>query len=348
MLLMSSFYFHITGNNLIYFIYVLISMLLLLLSAKLVNTSYLLIFFLGLFFLIAHFLYLGEISYGVAVYYASGFVLGLTLSRYGISKKMAVIYVFITNVYFIYLIYQYFTIGLNLNTDVFFSNSSNYVSVYVIAGIALLHFSKVKASFFWIALTLGFFITFWSGSRSGILVYTVLLLYFLLKKSSVKKKVIGIILFFSIIYAVFNLIDFSNTIGKFEDKGLDGDGRDNILSCYISHTNFLSLLVGNDSSVYECFPSNKANPHNSLISAHMWIGGFSFIIILLIVYCLYINVKNKRFDIVIFLLVFLVRGSTDVVFFFQPADFIFWYLIFTSFKNQQLNFNNHNSLQKIY
>lgn len=330
--LVSSFYFLVTGSMIGYAIYCLVGLIISTLSIKYFTLNRLLVLFIGFIFLLINYLYLEEISYGVAIYFIFGLTLATTFTKIGISKAIAISYSVVIYSYFLYLMFLSFASGINLNTDVFYSNSSNYISIYVITSVILLYFSKVKQSILWIALTLGLAVIFWSGSRSGILSYSLLLTYVLFKNTSVQKTLIRVITFVLTVYIAFNILDFSKTLDKFQRKGLSGDGREGILSCYIEHTSTLNFFIGNDSTVYECFPLGKANPHNSFISAHMYTGGFAFIIILLTIYSLYRSFKLRRYDLFVFLLVLIARGMTDVVYFFQPTDFIFWYLILKSYQ----------------
>ena len=69
------------------------------------------------------------------------------------------------------------------------------------------------------------------------------------------------------------------------------------------------------------------NPHNSLIQLHSQIGMFAFVFFYYILKG-GVRLMMKNIYLALLLIILIVRGSTDIVFFFNYFDFVIYVLIF--------------------
>ncbi len=295
-----------------------------------------------------------KLKFGDIIYSVAMPVFGYLIIAY--KDKLitpAIIYCMSVILYCSYHIYS----GSNLNTEIFLSSSRNYISVLAIFSYYVVFISSnnnLLKTILFIGVAI---IIIFSNSRSGLISLVILLSgialnYFLSMKSS--KTILLLILPFIFILIFIStqsslLSDIFLTIKRLQVAGLSDPGRQAVITCYMDNMNVQSFLFGIDFNNHNCsfLANNHDNPHNSFIRLYGNLGlGFYIILYLLIMSFLNL-IKSRNIILAFFLLTFIFRGSTDIIFFFQSWDaYIFSLIIFANqhlFLNKRLKVNENVS-----
>lgn len=283
---------------------------------------------------------LGDIIYSIAMP-IFGYLIVIYKDK---LKGPAIIYCMSVILYCGYHIY----IGSNLNTELFLTSSRNYISVLAIFSIYTVFISnnnnKLKIS---LLVGISLVIVF-SNSRSGLISLAILLIGFVLnffitiKSPKVRVlllalSILSIVIFY---YIQSNLLsDIFLTIKRLQAAGLSDPGRQAVITCYINNMDIQSFLLGIDFNNHHCsfLANNNDNPHNSFIKLYGNMGLGSYIIVYLLIISFVNLIRHKKITLAFFLLSFIFRGATDIIFFFQSWDAFIFSLIIIA--NQRLLLN---------
>ena len=185
-----------------------------------------------------------------------------------------------------------------------------------------------------LTVLLAFVVCIMAYSRSSLVcgaVYFLVTLFFATRrfKNFFVRNIIFIVVFALIAYQIINNWDAITTLDiyeKFNRKGLDNDGRQDIWSAYLGNMNFPNIILG--IPIDTAHPlKGFTNPHNSLIQLHSQIGMFAFVFFYYILKG-GVRLMMKNIYLALLLIILIVRGSTDIVFFFNYFDFVIYVLIF--------------------
>lgn len=234
-----------------------------------------------------------------------------------------------------FFIYKLFVLGDS--PDDIFSVSAGGMMVTILMTIAipvqLLEFRRSKKVFLIPPIVI-LVISVFSLSRTGMLcaaLYFIIIMGTMTFQSS-KKKVWGY-LFFSvlvsiIVYAVVKYWDEIMALEmyeKFEERGVDVNGRDDIWKQYLEEMDLLYLFFGrNIDKVHQL--AGFANTHNSYIQLHSQIGILAFIYIYYYLRVCVYYMRHNWFSLLL-LIVFIIRGFFDTPFFFSVFDFAMFMFI---------------------
>ena len=109
--------------------------------------------------------------------------------------------------------------------------------------------------------------------------------------------------------------------------GLDYVERGVMLSNYLKNINLTNLFIGYNYNTDPYFIGWELNPHNSFIRLHYNFGFLAFIIVGIIFVSVFLALK-KSFLVFILLLVLILRGFTDTIFFVSAFDYLFICIFF--------------------
>lgn len=225
-------------------------------------------------------------------------------------------------------------LGLDLNTELFSFSSRNYISVLAIFSFFVVYISCRSENFKLLLFSGVFFVVLFSNSRSAVFSFSVVLigmLYSAWSRNIVVSLVVGVIGVVGLSYVVifygndiYNYsYDMLGIVRRLSVGGLGDSGRLNVINCYYSEFGFDSFLLGLDAfdgNVCRFLANGSDNPHNSFIKMYANLGLYSFIVISLIISSAVSLFKRKEFVLLSFLFCFLIRASTDIIFFFQSWD----------------------------
>lgn len=270
---------------------------------------------------------------------------GLLLLLYVKKPRVILIYIFFYG-FCIYLIYHWVVYESFL--FVFEHSSANLISFVLISLCVLFYILNnnnelsIKGKIIEILpalLTLIFSVL--AQGRGGIISSILLLIgiiFMYFHKKNIKRKFffIGIFTLISIYfinildtYGVENLL-YKLNLEKFVIKGMEGDGREEILYNYIGDLNFSRILLGTEwSNIYNYFHSG--NLHNSYLRGHLMFGILFIILLLTILISILLSIYKKYYFVPLLLIPILIRGYTDTVLLPGYFDFIILYLIFFPF-----------------
>lgn len=241
--------------------------------------------------------------------------------------------------------------------DIFVNRSRNIVSFYCL--ILVIHYYIEKYRYqkqipLWPAL-LSMTISLYCIGRAGILTSALLLsliVFMKLRKLNfIKTLKYGVLLLItSIISAAYglqlmvtNFIDLS--LFKLRDRGLDDSSRELVVLNYLNDMfdNIFNFILGvplDNNSVYS---ELEFNLHNSFLNAHYYFGIFSLVIFFYIFKAFF----KKGGDLFYkgLLLVLLIRGLSDKLFFTGFNDVIIFYLIFLI--SERVDINRVNSQEEL-
>jgi hypothetical protein len=206
------------------------------------------------------------------------------------------------------------------------------ISVYIINSLQNKKIDLIPAA-------LALFISFWGMGRSGVLSCSILLfglviLEFKSFKSLIRPRAIlfsilflGLFLYLSSDYIINSFII---TIGILNRETSDiSSGRFEIWNNYYNNLDIFRLLFG--SNIFtDPWPKGEElayNLHNSFLRLFSYTGLMGLLVIgLMIAALIYFFRKNKLFFILF--LVLIIRGFTDIIFFFESWDFLPLFFIF--------------------
>ncbi|MCZ9211464.1 hypothetical protein OM341_17140 [Escherichia albertii] len=252
----------------------------------------------------------------------------------------AIIYACITTCYCGYAIIM----GWDLNTQLFLSSSRNYISVLGIFSLYCVVISEAKNYIKFVLFILVFLVILYSGSRSAFISFLFVLFFWGVQFS--KKHKLSFFCFFLLCLAfflfimqeyfslVYDYIYNSLSVVRRLDAGeLSDSGRYNVLKCYYDKLNIMSVFLGLDyfsNNTCSFLANGTDNPHNSFIRLYANLGFFSFVIIGFIIWSLFSLLLAGKYFLAGFLLCFVFRGGTDIIFFFQSWDAYLYSIMFIS------------------
>jgi len=246
--------------------------------------------------------------------------------------------------FLIYCIYFAFLMLQGVHPDnVFSSVSRNNISIIMIIQTLLLYISDTQnnSDIKLIPSVITVIFSFWGIGRSGIITSLVLLLgiviinLFYQKSSKKKVKFFGAIIVVTVLTMIlvtfYYDVLFSKALNRSMLMGLVDTNRNRIIGEYyhILGSSFASILFGVPLFTSSIFSFYDYNLHNSFLRLHAYYGLFGFLIIFALLILSFINgLKKKRIFYLLFLLVLLLRMSTDIASFNGPFDPLLYYFIF--------------------
>lgn len=245
--------------------------------------------------------------------------------------------------YYISFFFAYKIFVIGDNPDEILVTSAGGMMVTILMAIAiptqLLDYRRLKK----VSLTppiVIFVIAIFSVSRTAMFcaAFYLLIVMGVIAFQSSQKRVWGYV-FFAVIILIMSYIIISHwdeimaleMYEKFETRGVNVSGRDDIWKLYIGQMNLFHLVFGmNVDKVHQI--AGYANTHNSYIQLHSQIGILAFVYILLYLrVCVYY--MRKSFVSFLLLLVLIIRGFFDTPFFFGIFDFAL-FLFIVDYKEQ--------------
>lgn len=216
----------------------------------------------------------------------------------------------------------------NLNEDVFFGNSRNFISVWMIIVSIFCYSSPLSRNVKIIVFSASFIVSCLTLGRSGIIsTLFILLSYIFLSDSKNKPKELFFILLILFVFTVsfFNEICLliETVIQRFQSARAV-DPRTLVLDCYINNADILRFSFGLNAFGGEycgTLAIGEYAPHNSFISLYANLGLMS------LMYLILIFIMRSSLELKCIMFGLLLRSSTDSVLFFTYFDFIYIYLL---------------------
>ncbi|PPL15522.1 hypothetical protein UN63_12215 [Oceanisphaera arctica] len=235
-------------------------------------------------------------------------------------------------------------LGLDLNTQLFNFSSRNYISVLIIFSFFSLYISTLSNRLKYVGVFISFVVVVLSDSRSGVISFSIVTLGVISLFFYNSKMVGRFFIFFLLFFVTFFIMIFSSEIYfyMYESFGvvkrlavgsLTDSGRENVINCYSDIFDVKHLVFGLDafnSNHCSYLANGTDNPHNSYIKMYGNLALFSFVIVFTLLWSIVSLLKRKDIVLLSILFCFLVRASTDIVFFFQSWDSYLWALIIIS------------------
>lgn len=239
-------------------------------------------------------------------------------------------------------------------------SSQNYISVVLILALGLMYIAAdgENSKINYLPIIVSTFISIWAKGRTGIISILILLICRLLvdikskdKRENIKVIFLITLLLFTIIYVFIPQSEmiFSN----FHTKNMAHDPRFDIWTEYLekAFTSIGDFIYGVSYSELYLLRS-YGHLHNSFLNLHAIYGLTAVIIILLLIfYNLIIILKNRKYLLASFVLVFLLRSSTDIVFtHIYYGTFLFYYFLFYAFfslNKSKLNITDNINIDNI-
>lgn len=185
-----------------------------------------------------------------------------------------------------------------------------------------------------------------SWNRTGLFTTILFVLTtFFVGSSFVKKKSRRLFLYvlltiFLSVIVVANIDWFQSTsiYSKLETQGTETTRRQ-IWNEYFSDFGVLQFFFGKPIDDSHLLLGIFANAHNSFIMLHSLVGVFAIPFIIVVINRLIYFWKRNKFVFWLFM-VLVVRCSFDMMYFFQPFDFVFYFFVFGAkglFEKQEIN-----------
>lgn len=256
-------------------------------------------------------------------FFSVSYLSGLFLYQRGCSKVGGLLLFFFVSGYFVF----HFFNTSNLNEDIFFANSRNFISVWMIVCSIVCYSSRLPRNYNIVIFLICFALSVFSLGRSGI-ISTFILVFGYVIFSGTSNKLKDIVFFILIVVLIF--VSFHEDISLLTDGVLERfqnsravDPRESVLQCYINSFDVENLFFGLNSKDDYCgtLAIGEYAPHNSFISLYANLGIFSL---------LYISISfmyKSSLELKIILISLLIRSSTDSVLFFTYFDFVYIYLV---------------------
>lgn len=269
------------------------------------------------------------------------YVLMMMLSNafiaYTIIKKALPVYPFKIAFYAISAYFLYLMVIKELGVfEMFPRSSSGWAGGVVLSLSVIIQYIELRnyGRINLLTVLLAFVVCIMAYSRSSLVcgvIYFLVTLFFVTRrfKNFFVRNIIFIVVFALIAYQIINNWDAITTLDiyeKFNRKGLDSDGRQDIWSAYLGEMNLPNIILGIPIDTVHHL-KGFTNPHNSLIQLHSQIGMFAFVFFYYILKG-GIRLMMKNIYLALLLLILIVRGSTDIIFFFNYFDFVIYVLIF--------------------
>lgn len=328
------FCFSINSERFNIFLVVLYLLAIICMEAKMVlsNMKYLFIFSICSLISLSTFLVRDfYVNASLSIYFFSLFIVVQIFIEKKISYK---VFLTLMGIYLLFVLYRVST-GVDLD-EIMQSRSKNMVSFYYIVLTVLFYiqyFKEKKKMVLWPAFFCLIFSLFLIG-RSGILTSLILFLFILGYKLYTDKKLnalkfvvlTSVGLFFTISFFgnyILSLLEIG--LSRFLELRMDGAGREDINETYVNlvFQNFSNFIFGVrlDDPIFAIY---KFNLHNSFLSAHYFYGVFSLFLFFL---CIFALAKGKGIFYKLMLVVLLFRAFFDQVFFIDFMDVVIIYLI---------------------
>lgn len=225
----------------------------------------------------------------------------------------------------------------NLNEDVFFAKSRNFISVWMIAASIFCYSSSLNRNVMALVFFTSFLISCFTLSRSGMIsTFFIFLSYFLLSNSRNKAResfyvvLLGVALFayfFEDIRVIFELI-----YNRFEGARAV-DPRQLVINCYVDNFTLERAFLGLnafDGQYCGTLAIGEYAPHNSLISLYTNLGVLSFLYLAIALFI------RSPISLKFIFIGLLIRSLTDSVLFFTFFDFIYVYLLLKMYHSKDV------------
>lgn len=236
-----------------------------------------------------------------------------------------------------YIIYKLYLFG---DPNMVFVNSRNYVSFILIVSIIPYYFvtfrdglnAKLRFSYYPAIIT--FLISSYTFGRSGVVSSFIILLALLIYwgRNNMKRK-IGV-LFFAI-FIVLGFIYYLDVMNAYEElqrfKTMKDGGRTNIIAELFDSNSYYNYLVGFDASQLATYIT-YGHLHSSLLNYFSVVGIIFFAYTLLCINFMYKLFLKNNYPMILLLVAFFIRISTDVGVGFSFMDYLLWLPILSSFK----------------
>ncbi len=233
-------------------------------------------------------------------------------------------------------------------TKLILTSSTNYLSVLMLLASCFYYISlereigKIRLLDL-LPAVITFAISIWGEGRGGIISCAFLLVFLLIMymrtvsgKNGKRALLLWIVFLIAAILVYlrnYNVIDVFLRLGKFRVAGLDNSDRLYIWNSYFSKTkeSALYFLVGAPLNEIPIIAHFAGNIHNSFLQLHSYGGVFICIITaILMLKSLITYIRNKQYIILILMLSFTIRGTTDKYIFGQYGMPIMLFFIFYS------------------
>ena len=254
----------------------------------------------------------------------------------------AVIYYNGIDVTFMNKIYYTMTIIITIkwiivgNENDVFNSSRNMISLYFLfmncLDIFIRYKNNVKQDFTKVLLTLIF--SFMAKGRSGIIISCLFLfvnIFHMGLKKGIRSK-IRVALFMTILAILFyysiDLIDIY--LESFDRFGMETARIDYWQQYYLSLTNsILNFLFGTRLTLFYDLKIVDYNLHNAFLMAHANYGLFIFLFLFFtMIVGAFKALKRRNFSIIIIILVLMLKGNIDYVFFHSYCDILVFIIMF--------------------
>lgn len=228
-----------------------------------------------------------------------------------------------------YLIFQLMIVGA-LSSEVLFFSAGGMMTTILLSiavPVQLLDYRR-NGKISLIPPIIIFMISIFCYSRTAMICSALYLIFILwaISFKTTNKKLIGIILFGTVaIIATYEIllrwedIVLLEIYTKFDDKGLDTDGRNDLWSYYLGEIDLIYFILGRNIDESHMI-RGLANSHNSFIQLHSQTGVLGFVFV---VYYIKVLLYYFRRDFFSFMLaiVLVIRCFFDSPYFFNVYDF---------------------------
>lgn len=241
---------------------------------------------------------------------------------------------------FAYILVSLFYIILafkGLPLDSYFVGASrNLISVILLVFVSVIYILEQKQNIkfsFWPLIPLNI-VSILAVGRGGIVCSLLLTVAFMMSKLNNRRRIVLalILLFIPLVLYWDDIVIVYDTLfakSRFAAEGLASDERDILMSIYIDNMNFKTFCLGYDYYSDSFYQSFDFNSHNSYIKLHHFMGIFSFLIVIFFIYSIF-KLLKKDFFMCSLMIVMLLRGYVDNVYFFDKYDFVLYTLCLIS------------------
>lgn len=249
--------------------------------------------------------------------------------------------------YLFAFVFFIFAIKSNNADNLFSDVSRNFVSVFFLVYICLIYIIclKQRENIIVFPAIISLLFAFWAVGRSGIICVSILFSYLIIciiRKQAKLMQYLIVAFLLSMTICVICYLDIeslsleSEVVYRFVNQGIESSERDELKWRYLSSMNLHTLLLGYDYTLDPLFMFFRGNPHNSYIRFHYSVGFLFFIFIGFVMVILFRLWNNNRF-LFIMLVVLLLRGWTDIIFFMDKFDFVIFLLFYMGCKYEYFN-----------
>lgn len=304
-----------------------------------VNSKYLCFFMLAIMSIFASSLYNSNLAITEAAWYLQYAFMFATLLRIKIYIRVIEFYCLAFSLYFLAFVAQGNTVYI-LETGRVSRNAIGYgLTLLCVLYYISLDQNKKIVRYSYIIPAIMSVVIVWSGSRSGILSFVILLIGDLLGRRDNRnyKKIFRIIAFVILIYVVYMYLSMKGFtdayFSAFSTKSglkLIEDTRFEIIREYArqSSENIFNIVLGTKLDSVPIIARLSGNPHNMFVRLHANFGIVFFMIICICSIRALIYLFKENIGMAFVFLALLARGFSDIVGFSGLYDPVVYYFIF--------------------